>query len=266
MKKRYVAAIAVFLIAITVSLVAAAFFSQKHGQEPSVPVQHYTYTIVKNYPHNTGAFTEGLVFSDGVLYESTGEYGSSSLRRVDLDSGNVSQEFLLPHEDFGEGITVVSDKIIQLTWQNHVGFVYDKATFNLLSQFNVSTEGWGITYDGSQLIMSDGTSDLYFLNPDTFQKEGQVSVHDENTPVTNINELEYINGSVYANIWMQQKIAVINPQTGQVQALIDLTGIYQSTSENSVLNGIAYDSQTNRLYVTGKDWPNIYEINLVLAK
>lgn len=224
----------------------------------------YTYKIIKIYPHNTTAFTEGLVFDNGILYESTGK--SSSLRRVDLESGGVQKEVSLPDEFFGEGLAVVNDLLVQLTWQNHVGFVYDKATFDLMGNFTYSTEGWGLTYDGNYLIMSDGTSNLFFLNPVTFQKMGQVTVHDGNMSVTNINELEYVNGDVYANIWLQQKIAIINPINGQVKGWIDLTGLYQSTIPDDVLNGIAYDTQTSRLFVTGKDWPNLYQITIAPSK
>jgi glutaminyl-peptide cyclotransferase len=223
----------------------------------------YTYQIIKTHQHDTTAFTEGLVFNDGVLYESTGEYGSSSLRQVNLENGVIQHEVFLPNQYFGEGLTVVNDSLIQLTWQNKIGFIYDKETFSLLGNFSYSTEGWGLTFNGSDLIMSDGTAKLTFLDPVTFQMVGQVSVHDGNTPVTNINELEFINGDVYANIWMQQKIAIINPQTGTVKGWIDLTGIYQSNNLDDVLNGIAYDSQTNRLLITGKDWPNLYEITII---
>jgi glutaminyl-peptide cyclotransferase len=224
----------------------------------------YTYKIIKIYPHNSTAFTEGLVFDNGILYESTGE--SSSLRRVDLQSGGVQKEVRLPAEFFGEGLTAVNDSLVQLTWQNHVGFVYDKATFDLLGNFTYSTEGWGLTYDGNRLIMSDGTSNLFFLNPVTFQKMGQVNVHDGNMSITNINELEYVKGDVYANIWLQQKIAIINPNNGQVKGWIDLTGLYQSTIPDNVLNGIAYDTQASRLFVTGKDWPNLYQITIAPSK
>ena len=224
----------------------------------------YTYKIIKIYPHDPTAFTEGLAFDNGILYESTGE--SSSLRRVDLESGVVQQKASLPVEFFGEGLTVVNDSLVQLTWQNHIGFVYDKVTFDLRGNFTYPTEGWGLTCNESELIMSDGTSNLYFLDPTTLQKTGQLSVHDGNTSVTNINELEYVNGDVYANIWLQQKIAIINPQNGQVKGWIDLSGIYQSNDPNAVLNGIAYDSQTDRLYVTGKDWPNLYQITITPAK
>ncbi len=226
-------------------------------------VKHYTYSIVRSYPHDTGAFTQGLVFEDGVLYEGTGEFGRSSLRRVDLETGSVLQEVKLSDDYFGEGIAIVDGRIVQLTWLSNVGFVYDKASFGLLGNFSYPTEGWGITYNGSRLIMSDGSSNLYFLDQSTFERVGQVSVLEGNVSVTNINELEFINGDVYANIWMQQKIAIINPQTGQVKAWIDLTGIYSSNDINAVLNGIAYDSQTDRLFITGKNWSKLYEIKLV---
>lgn len=238
------------------------------GQKPidSASPTLYTYQIIKTHPHNSTAFTEGLVFNNGVLYESTGEYGYSSLRQVNLENGVVEQEVLLPNKYFGEGLTVVNDSLVQLTWREKIGFIYDKETFSLLGNFSYSSEGWGLTFNGSDLIMSDGTSKLTFINPVTFQQIGQVSVHDENTPVTNINELEFINGDVYANIWMQQKIAIINPQTGTVKGWIDLTGIYQTNNLDDVLNGIAFDSQTNRLLITGKDWPNLYEITIIPTK
>ena len=179
-----------------------------------------------------------------------------------LQAADVLKEYKLPNEFFGEGLAAVNGSLIQLTWLNRVGFVYDQDTFGLLRNFSYSTEGWGLTYDGSNLIMSDGTSKLTFLNPETFEVVRQVSVKDGNNSITNINELEYINGDVYANIWMTQQIAIINPQTGQVKGWIDLSGIYQSNDVNAVLNGIAYDSQTGGLFVTGKNWPNIYEIEI----
>jgi len=226
------------------------------------------YEVVKVYPHDENAFTQGLVIEQGVLYEGTGLYGNSTLRRVDLETGNVLQSYALPNEFFGEGITVFGDKIIQLTWQNQKGFVYDKHSFELLQEFSYPTEGWGITHNGSQLIMSDGTANLYFLDPETFQKVGQVEVRDGNASVTHLNELEYINGEVYANIWLTDKIAIINPQTGQVKAWIDLTGIYtqENNDPNSVLNGIAYDAEGDRLFVTGKLWSQLFEIELIALK
>ena len=174
------------------------------------------------------------------------------------------QQITLPSQYFGEGITIVNNRIIQLTWQSNIGFVYDKDTFMQIANFTYPTQGWGLTYNGSQLIMSDGTDNLYFLNPTTFERTGQIQVHDGTSPVVNINELEYINGDVYANIWMTSQIAIINPQTGQVKAWIDLSGLpAPAYTGDNVLNGIAYDQQNNRLFVTGKEWPNLYQIQLV---
>jgi glutamine cyclotransferase len=171
----------------------------------------------------------------------------------------------LSSEYFGEGITVFEDRIIQLTWLSHKGFVYDKNTFELLQDFTYPTEGWGITHNGTHLIMSDGTANLYFLNPQTFERLGEISVIDNGTPITRLNELEYINGEIYANIWLRKQIAIINPQTGNVRAWIDLTGIAnsQTTNSNNVLNGIAYDSEADRLFITGKMWSKLYEIQLI---
>ena len=226
----------------------------------------YTYEIIKTYPHDEKAFTEGLAFDNGVLYESTGLYGNSTLRRVQLETGKTLQVQALQNQFFGEGITIADNRIIQLTWQSHVGFVYDKNTFEVLQEFNYSTEGWGITYDGNQLIMSDGTANLVLLDPRTFEKIGQVQVHSSD-PVTNLNELEYVNGKVYANIWKTRKIAIINLQDGRVEGWIDLTGLpgSQDGDPNKVLNGIAYDSKLDRLFVTGKMWPWLYEIKPIPA-
>ena len=197
------------------------------------------------------------------MYESTGLYGYSTLRRVKLETGEVLQCYALPDEYFGEGIAIVGDRIIQLTWLKNKGFVYDKHSFELLQEFSYFTEGWGITYDGNRLIMSDGTANLYFLDPQTFEKVGQVEVH-ETAPVTKINELEYIKGKVYANIWKEEKIAIINPQTGKVEGWIDLTGIQDLENQKSdeVLNGIAYDAREDRIFVTGKMWPHLFEIEI----
>ncbi|MCW3984658.1 MAG: glutaminyl-peptide cyclotransferase [Candidatus Bathyarchaeota archaeon] len=223
----------------------------------------YTYQIINTYPHDTNAFTQGLVFHQGVLYESTGGYGNSYLRRVDISSGNVLQEFKLSNAFFGEGLALVNNSLIQLTWLEHTGFVYDKETFSLVGNFSYNTEGWGLTYDGTKLIMSDGSSTLYFMDPTTYAITGQITVKDGNKPVNYLNELEYVNGDVYANIFLEQKIAIFNPQTGQVKSWIDLSGIHQSSDLNSVLNGIAYDQQNDRLYITGKNWPNLYQIKIV---
>lgn len=259
MKSRHVA-LTLAVIAVIV-FGGAALVLVSNSPSSSEPA-NYTYTIINVYPHDKTAFTQGLVFEDGVLYEGTGLYGQSTLRRVDLETGNVTQLHSLPSNLFGEGITIFEDKIIQLTWMSGRGFVYDKNSFELLQEFTYSTEGWGITNDGSKLIMSDGTANLYFLDSETFQIIDQVEVHDE-MPVEELNELEYIDGMVYANIWMTEKIAIINPETGQVTGWINLEGLDAGNPNADVLNGIAYDTETGRLFVTGKLWSNLYEIKLV---
>jgi glutamine cyclotransferase len=260
MKKRQAACILI-ITAILLSTITMLVLLRNRPAFPTT--QRYTYNVVNAYPHDSNAFTQGLVFENGVLYESTGLYGQSTLRRVELETGRILQSYTLPNQFFGEGITIFGDKIIQLTWQSNKGFVYDKFSFDLLQEFSYCTEGWGITHDGSQLIMSDGTATLYFLNPETFEIVGQVDVYDTG-PVTKLNELEYIKGEVYANIWKEEKIAIINPQTGQVRAWIDLGSIQDLENQNTgnVLNGIAYNAKEDRLFVTGKKWPNLFEIKL----
>jgi glutamine cyclotransferase len=252
-------------VIVTLMLVlAAVFFVSVDNKVANSAALHYTYSVVNVYPHDRTAFTEGLAFENDLLYESTGLYGNSTLRLEELETGKILRLHALQAQFFGEGVAIIGDKIVQLTWQSHKGYVYDKATFELLQEFEYPTEGWGITYDGNRLIMSDGTSNLCFLDPVTFEKVGQVKVHDT-APVTGLNELEYVKGEVYANIWKEDKIAVINPQTGQVTAWIDLKGIQGSENQdaNNVLNGIAYDTNRDRLFVTGKMWPRIFEIRLV---
>ena len=233
------------------------------GNSDVIPV--YSYNIVNTYAHDPDAFTQGLVFDDGALYEGTGLYGQSSLRRVELETGDILQIRELSDQFFGEGIAIHGDRIIQLTWQRNIGFVYDKDSFELLHEFGYSTEGWGITHDGTRLIMSDGTSTLHFLDPQTFEEVGQVEVFDNNGPVTRLNELEYIEGEIYANVWQTDRIARIAPETGRVIGWIDLEGILNVEDHSGpvdVLNGIAYDAQTGRLFVTGKLWPKLFEIEL----
>jgi glutamine cyclotransferase len=232
--------------------------------DKAIPV--YTYRIVNTYPHDPNAFTQGLVFEDGMLYEGTGLRGRSTLRKVALESGNVLQLLALPDQFFAEGVTVYGDKIIQLTWHSHVGFVYDKDSFELLRTFNYPTEGWGITHDGQRLIMSDGTSTLYFLDPETFEQTGQIEVRDNAGPVTGLNELEYVQGEIYANVWKTERIARIDPRTGQVIGWIALEGLLRPEDRSQpvdVLNGIAYDAAHDRLFVTGKWWPKLFEIELI---
>ena len=229
-----------------------------------IPV--YTYKVVNTYPHDQSAFTEGLVFEDGVLYEGTGLHEYSTLRRVELETGEILQSCELPSQFFGEGVTLYGNKIIQLTWQSHIGFVYDKYTFKLLKKFNYPDEGWGITHNGKHLIVSDGTETLHFLDPETFKEISKIEVSANNIPVTRINELEYIQGEIYANIWQTERIARIYPLTGHVTGWIDLKGIL-SPEDNSetvdVLNGIAYDAENDRLFVNGKFWPKLFEIELI---
>ena len=232
--------------------------------EPQVvPVQ--TCRIVNAFPHDPFAFTQGLVYTDGFLYEGTGLYGQSSLRCVNLESGMVLKRRELPRQFFGEGVTVWQDKIVQLTWRSKVGFVYDRQSFELVEKFNYSTEGWGLTHDGRRLIMSDGTSTLYFLDPGSFAETGQVTVQDDEGPVNQLNELEYVGGEVYANIWKTDRIARIDPASGRVLGWIDLQGLLSAEEQRGpvdVLNGIAYDHENERLFVTGKRWPKLFEIEL----
>ena len=232
-----------------------------------VPV--YTYRIINTYPHDRNAFTQGLFFENGLLYEGTGLYKRSTLRKVELETGNVVQLFEMPEQYFGEGITIFEDRIIQLTWRAKEGFVYDKESFELLRNFDYPTEGWGITHDGKQLIMSDGTANLYLLDPETFVETGRIQVSDAGGPVSRLNELEYINGEIYANIWQSNRIARISPHTGEVVGWIDLQGLLSpedKTKAVDVLNGIAYDAVDERLFVTGKLWPKLFEIALVVSE
>lgn len=226
----------------------------------------YTYHLITSYPHDPAAFTQGLVWQDGSLYEGTGRYGQSSLRRTNLETGELQQQISLPEPYFGEGIVVWGNKIIQITWQQNTAFVYDRETFAQVGQFSYETEGWGITHDGRRLIMSDGSNTLFFRNPETFAETGQIQVMDGGAPISQLNELEYINGEVWANIWQTDHIARINPETGQVTGWLDLTGLRPPETladSNAVLNGIAYDAENGRLFVTGKLWPVLYEIEVI---
>jgi glutamine cyclotransferase len=260
----------IFILGLFALTGAAFIFSCSNLPESPVPsnsdVIIYTYNIVNTYPHDRNAFTQGLVFEDGVLYEGTGRFGHSTLRRVELETGGILQIRELSEQFFGEGITIYGDKIIQLTWQSNVGFVYDKYNFELLQEFNYSTEGWGITHDGTRLIMSDGTSTLHFLDPQTFEEIGQLEVFDNDSPITRLNELEYIQGEIYANVWQTDWVARIAPQTGLVIGWIDLRGLLTAEDRSEpvdVLNGIAYDAEADRLFVTGKLWPKLFEIELI---
>ena len=226
----------------------------------------YGYAVINEYPHDPEAFTQGLVLEDGTLYEGTGLWGRSSLRRVDKRTGIVMQLRELPSRFFGEGITVLGDRIVQLTWQARVGFVYDRESFGLLQEFQYATEGWGLTHDGEHLIMSDGTAWLHFLHPQTFEEVRRLQVLEDDGPVIRLNELEYIQGEIYANVWLTDRLARIDPLTGQVTGWVDLAGLLSPEDRESpvdVLNGIAYDAESQHLLVTGKLWPKLFEIELV---
>lgn len=230
-----------------------------------VPI--YGYQIVHTYPHDTHAFTEGLFYLDGYLYESTGLEGHSSIRKVRLQTGEVVQQVAVPPQYFGEGIVNWKNQILSLTWKSQVGFVYDLATLRVKKRFSYPGEGWALTQDGTRLIMSDGTPQLRFLDPVTLRQTGRLDVTYDGTPVRNLNELEWVRGEIYANLWQTNLIARINPATGAVTGVIDLSGLLPPRDvvpgQTDVLNGIAYDSGNDRLYVTGKNWPRLFEIRLV---
>ena len=224
------------------------------------------YEVVHVYPHDAKAFTQGLIYIDGHLYESTGLNGRSSLRMVELATGRVLQQRDVPAEYFGEGLTDWGSNLIQLTWQAHKGFVYDRFSFSLVRTFSYEGEGWGITHDATQLIMSDGTAYLRFLDPKTFRETRRMKVTDENgRGVESLNELEFIHGEIWANIWQEDRVARIAPRTGKVLGWIDLSGIISKEElkgSGAVLNGIAYDVSGDRIFVTGKLWPKLFEIRV----
>jgi glutaminyl-peptide cyclotransferase len=250
--------IGIFTFLIMVSTLAAA----------PTAIRPAGYQIVHTYPHDPQAFTQGLIYIDGHLYESTGLEGRSSLRLLDLATGHVLQKHDLPPKEFGEGLTEWGSTLIQLTWTSHKAYVYDRFSFSLLRTFSYDGEGWGLTHDGTQLILSDGTPYLRFLDPNTFRVNRRLRVLDENgRPLENLNELEYINGEIYANIWQTDDIVRISPQSGKVVERINLSGIIDKRelqAHGAVLNGIAYDAATDRLFVTGKLWPKLFEIKLTL--
>jgi glutamine cyclotransferase len=232
----------------------------------SAPVS--TYTILRIYPHDRTAFTQGLVYLDGVLYEGTGLNGQSTIRKVRLENGEVLQQRALDPQYFGEGIAVWKNSLIQLTYTTGVGFVYDLATFERKRTFNYTGEGWGLTHDGTRLIMSDGTSSLRFLDPDTLKETGRVLVKDGGMPVEQLNELEVVKGEIFANVWQTSRVARIAPRTGDVTGWIDLSGLLdpRDAAGTDVMNGIAYDAAGDRLFVTGKLWPKLFEIRIAPAR
>ena len=243
----------------------AVFAVVAEPETQATPV--HSYRAIRWSPHDTGAYTQGLVISNGVLYEGTGLYGSSSLRKVDLATGRVLEMRPLDSRFFGEGVTVLNGRVYQLTWKSRTAFIYDAATLELLAERFYPTEGWGLTTDGARLVLSDGSSTLRYVDPETFDTVGQVEVRDGSTPVDKLNELEFIEGRIYANVWGADSIAVIAPESGLVESWVDLSGLLNrdEAARAEVLNGIAWDPATRKLYVTGKLWPKLFEIEVVRA-
>jgi glutamine cyclotransferase len=257
-------------------LFTAKVYSNGEAQELSTNVivkpaqapEHFSYKVLATFAHDTSSYTQGLEFHDGIFYESDGEYGSSSLRKVDLKTGKVLKKQDLANEVFAEGLSILGDKLVQLTWQENVGLVYNKNSLVLQGQFPYqnSREGWGLCNNGERFYKSDGTNQIYFLNKDTYQEEGFIEVYNNQGPVDQLNELEYIDGKIYANVYQSDKIVIIDPKTGAITGEIDLSGILQPKDRypnTDVLNGIAYDSATKKLYVTGKNWAKLFQIALV---
>ncbi|MGV3590328.1 MAG: glutaminyl-peptide cyclotransferase [Gammaproteobacteria bacterium] len=248
----------------TLTTLLAAFisiFAIPGDAMATVPVA--TVEVVQTYPHDPDAFTQGLVIFDGELYEGTGRNGQSSLRRVALDTGEVLQRRNLGSMYFGEGITIMNGRVYQLTWQSQLGFVYDRASFDLQKTFFLPGEGWGITHDGTHLIVSDGTAQLRFLDPETQKEVKRITVTEDGLPLNRLNELEFIDGEVWANVWYTDYIVRIDPQTGRINSKVDLGGLHPTRGADDVLNGIAWDAEAQRLFVTGKLWSALYEVKIV---
>ncbi|MFC3561900.1 glutaminyl-peptide cyclotransferase [Pedobacter jamesrossensis] len=231
----------------------------------------YTYKVISKLPHDTSAYVEGLEYHDGFFYEGTGEKGNSDLRKVNLQTGKVLQRAKLDTALFGEGITIIGNKIFQLTWMDKKAFVYDKNTFKQVAELQYNREGWGLAFDGQKILASDGSNTIYFLDKDNYQQIGSIEVYDDKAEIRQLNELEFIDGKIYANVYQTNTIVIINPENGAVEGKIDLTGIfpvadYYKTDDargNNVLNGIAYDKARKRLFVAGKKWPYIFEIQIL---
>jgi len=262
-----------FAIALVLSLATPACARQPApaqnvaapAAEPAPPV--YNYRIVATYPHDPRAYTQGLVFLDGQLYESTGQVGQSTIRRVNIADGRVLQSVPIPAGQFGEGIVDWRDQIISITWQGEVGYRWDRASLRRVGEWRYPGEGWGLTRSGSEIVMSDGTAELRFLDPATLAERRRVTVTLQGQPVLNLNELEWVDGEVFANIWQTGFIYRIDPASGRVTGIIDLRPLAgeNTTGPDNVLNGIAYDAARDLLFVTGKNWSRLYEINLVPA-
>jgi len=257
---------ALFIAMLITSMICSAESDFLNVQSKSIPTLGYD--VINTYPHDSRAFTQGLVYDgNGLFFEGTGLNGQSSLRLVNLQNGSVLKKTNLDSELFGEGVALWKDRIVQLTWKSGLGLVYDKGNFTRIGNFSYSTEGWGITSDNNSLIMSDGSNVLHILDPESFAEKGQIWVTANGLPLTGLNELEYVKGEIYANVWPTYWIAIISPKTGEVTARVNLMGILKANETEGksvdVLNGIAYDASEDRLFVTGKLWPRLYEIRLV---
>ena len=228
----------------------------------------YSYKIINEFPHDENAFTQGFEYHDGFFYESTGEYGKSTLRKVDIESGKVVKKIKLDKKYFAEGMTILNDKIYQLSWRKNTGFVYNLESFELEQTFNYdqSKEGWGLTNNNEKLIKTDGTERMWFLNPETLKEEKFVEIYTNKRKAEKLNELEFIKGKVYANIWQQNSLLIVNPDNGAIEGIVNLNGLQEKAGqkgESNVLNGIAYDSVNDRIFVTGKKWTKVFEIKLI---
>lgn len=239
------------------------------GAGAAPQIVRYTYEVVATLPHDPGAFTQGLVYRDGTWFESTGLNGRSSLRAVDAPTGKILRQVTVPTQYFAEGLAIVGSKAYQLTWQHHKGFVYDADTFRQESEFKYEGEGWGLATDGTSLILSDGTNRIRFLDTATFAVTRSIEVTADGKPVSQLNELEYIKGEIFANVWQTDEIVRIDPATGRVRGIINFAGLlaaHERGPGTDVLNGIAYDAATDRLWVTGKCWPKIFQVRLKVVK
>lgn len=252
----------IFVVVVLASAATLAVWpSLSTPREPKL----WTVEVKADYPHDSAAFTQGLAFHDGALYEGTGQYGGSSIRRIALPSGDVEKAQPLSELYFGEGVTIFDGQLLQLTWVNQVGFVYDLDTFERVGTFRYAGEGWGLTHDGKHLIMSNGSERLAFLDPETYEVARTIRVRAEGRPVVRLNELEYVDGEIWANIWYDDRIARIDPRDGEVVGWVDASGVFPASRRGAedVLNGIAYDPDSGRLIITGKNWPRLYEIEVV---
>lgn len=256
--------IALFALLILTSCGGNQSRTSAQTQQPES--KEYTYSVIKVYPHLRTSYTQGLQYADGTMWEGTGQEGESVVQRIDLETGNADVFARLPHSDFGEGITILGDKLYQLTWLSNKAYVYDLGSGKKTAEFRYAGEGWGLTTDGEKLYMSNGSADIYILNPETFKREKRITVTHKGRPVKDLNELEWIEGKIWANVYTSWNIVIIDPATGIVEGIVDLHGILPKEDivrgQTDVLNGIAYDADTKRIFVTGKRWNKLFEIKI----